>query len=123
PTHQSLSVHAPSRRGTATTGWGAPSPVRSGVWQIWRREPDAGCLRQNHRCGSQRGDAFAPAGEAEALGGGGLDGDAGLVEPQDLGDAPSHGVAMGCDLGSLAENGDVDIADAAAVRAHEAQGL
>src|SRR5215218_11465365 len=66
-------------------------------------------------CG--RGDAFLAAGKAEPFAGGRLDGDARHVEPGDLGNARAHGVAQRADFRTLANQGDLEIGDAAAALA------
>src|SRR6476469_5775913 len=55
-----------------------------------------------------RRDAFLAAGEAEPLAGRRLDGDARNVEPGDLGDARTHGVAQRSDLGAFADQRDFE---------------
>src|SRR4029453_520865 len=60
-------------------------------------------------CG--RGDAFLSPGEAEPLAGRGLDGDARDVEPGDLGDAPTHGIAQRTNFRTLADHRDFEIGD------------
>jgi hypothetical protein len=60
------------------------------------------------------GDAFAAAGEAEPFGGGRLDANPALVEPQQRGDAGADGVAVRADLRGLADDGEVDMLDAGA---------
>ena len=57
------------------------------------------------------GDAFAPPGEAEALGGRGLDGDATDVEASDLRDRLADDVAMRADLRRLADDRRVEMGD------------
>ena len=80
-------------------------------------------IDHQHRCRCKCGDAFAPAGEAQAFGGGRLDADAALLEAQQLGDAPTHGVAVRRDPGGLAQEGDVDVADHPAAGAYKSKGL
>src|SRR3954463_307322 len=50
-----------------------------------------------------RGDAFLAPGKAEPLAGGGLHGHARQLEPGDLGNARTHGLAQRADLRSLAD--------------------
>src|SRR5665213_4391484 len=68
--------------------------------------------------GGARGcrDAFLASSETKPFAGGGLDGDAGDVEPGDFGDPRPHGVAQRSDLRSLADHGDFEVGDAAAAR-------
>src|SRR6202035_3924492 len=65
-------------------------------------------------CGGS--DTSLAAGEAEPFAGGRLHGDAGDIEPGDLGDARAHGVAQRSDLGAFADQRDFQICNAPAAR-------
>ena len=69
------------------------------------------------------GEAFAPSGEAHAFGGGGFDADAVHAEIQYLRDARAHRLAVGTNLGPLADQGDVAMKDLSAFGFHQAGGM
>src|SRR6202048_4424267 len=62
------------------------------------------------------GDAFLTAGEAEPFAGGGFHRDPRQAEPGDLGDPRAHGVAVRADFGPFANQGYIEMGDAAAAR-------
>src|SRR6187397_3339360 len=62
------------------------------------------------------GDAFLAAGKTEPLAGGGFDGDARDVEPGDVGDPCSHGVAQRPDFRTLADHGHFLVGNTPATR-------
>src|SRR5258708_2811051 len=62
------------------------------------------------------GDAFFAAGETKPFAGGGLHRDAGDVEPGDLGDTFTHGIAQRPDFRSFANHSDLEICDPSAAR-------
>src|SRR5258705_6709565 len=78
--HHKFSLHAAIRAEIATEAAGGPT-ARCGL--VANRAASAAGLTEHDRCGCKRGYAFAPAGETEALGSGGLDGDARLIDLQD----------------------------------------
>src|SRR3954447_2140231 len=61
-----------------------------------------------------RSDAFLAAGKAEPFAGGCFHRDTRDIEPGNLGDPRAHGVAQRADLGTLADQRDLEIGDAAA---------
>src|SRR5947208_7735045 len=63
-----------------------------------------------------RRNAFLAAGKAEPFAGGRFDGDTRDIEPGDLGDAGAHGIAQRANLGTLANQRDLEVGDAAAAR-------
>src|SRR5947207_4276402 len=65
-----------------------------------------------------RGNAFLAAGESEPFAGGRFHGHARKREPGDLRDARAHGVTVRADFRALANQGDIEMGDAAAARAH-----
>ena len=73
--------------------------------------------------GGLRSDAFAPSGEAEALGGGRLHAHPLRSDPEQGGEPRRHGRAMGSDLRPFADEGNVDIDDAPAPRGHQVAGM
>ena len=75
-------------------------------------------VRQTDRRRRDRRDAFAAAEEAELLVGRGLDGDAVDADAGDLGDPGPHGIAVRADSRRLADDGDIEMGDAAAASAH-----
>src|SRR3546814_4025245 len=70
-----------------------------------------------------RRDALAAAGEAQALGRGGLDADTGGRDRQQVGDPRRHSVTVRADLRAFAEDGQVDMFDRAAALAHTPGGM
>src|SRR6266403_1260740 len=64
----------------------------------------------------ERGDAFLAAGETEPFAGGCLHGHAREAQPGDLGDARAHGVAVRANFRTLANQGHIEMRDAAAAR-------
>ena len=57
------------------------------------------------------GDALSAAGEAQTFLGGGFDADAGHVHAAGIRENLPHLGNMGCQLGTLTQNGGVDVAD------------
>src|SRR4051794_40926705 len=88
--------------------------ARASLPPIALRAP--GLVVKRQADGGARGgrDAFLATGEAEPLAGRRLDGDAGDVDPGDLGDARAHDVAQRADLRPLADHRHLEIGDAAA---------
>ncbi len=86
--------------------------VHGSVLVRWRSSI---ALQQAHRAG---GDAFAPADEAQTLGGLAFDVDLRRVQLQQRGDALADGVAIRRELGRLRDHGAVHIADRPALRQH-----
>src|ERR1700722_2163373 len=80
-------------------------------------------ISESHGCGGLGGDAFAAAGKAKTFGGGSLHADAIGRDLQYLGDFRLHGVAVRADLGPLADDGEVDMIDDAALRRHQVRGI
>src|SRR5690606_31432417 len=91
-----------TRKGPDSTG----SPWARG--RSMRMRADSGADQQHHR---QGGDAFAAAGETQALAGGGLDRNGAGPDAQIGRQMRAHGLGMRADLRPFADHSDVGIAD------------
>src|SRR5262249_13356011 len=76
--------------------------------------------RHRYRGDGLRRNALAPSGEPKALRGRGFDAHAAFVEPEDAGDPRYHRCAMWRNLGTLADQCDVDVGNAATLGGDEA---
>lgn len=77
-------------------------------------------LDEHHGVGA---DALFSAGEAQSLGGGGLDGDIVLVDAHDMGETCLHRGYMRIDFGPLGADGGVDIAHTVAAAGDKVDGF